>query len=107
MTGRALHPAAVLVEFVAGDDRIDVLARPRKIDVRLESVWGDRLGIFAAGPALRAARAGVVFRERKRNWVGLVLPMLDRPPQIPRAGFEIDFRIEQFFGAKIIDPILF
>src|SRR5436190_4067318 len=82
-----LHPSAALVEFVAGDDRIDVLARPGEIDVIEEVFRGDRFRVVTARPAEGAARSGVIFGERERHRVRLVFPMLDRVAQIPDARF--------------------
>src|ERR1700750_2927850 len=73
-----LHPSATLVEFVARDDRVDVLAGPGEIDVVEERSRGHGFGVFAACPTQGAAGTGVVFRERERHWVSLILPMLTR-----------------------------
>ena len=70
---------------------------------RKVSGWND--DVIAAGPALRPAGAGVVFRQREGNRVFLIFPMLRRPAQIPGSRLEIDFRVEQFLHPKILDAI--
>ena len=59
--------------------------------------------LVSSPPAQRRARLAPALYSASAKGIGfgLVLPMLDRPAQIPGAGLQIRFRIEQFFRAKI------
>src|ERR1700730_16342106 len=74
------HSAASFVKLVAGDDRFDVLARAGEIDVAEKILFGNRSILVAACPALSTAGAGIVFGERKGQWVRLSVPMFKRAP---------------------------
>ncbi|MEP6604385.1 MAG: hypothetical protein ABJB69_10605 [Spartobacteria bacterium] len=72
------HATASFIETVAIDNGIDVFARAGEVDVGQKIFRRDHRGL-AAGPTLRAARAGVVLGQRKWDGVRLKLPVLDSP----------------------------
>src|SRR5216117_2037624 len=99
------HSPAALIELVAIDNRLDVLARSGKIDV-LQELFHRYIGnIVTAAPSLGATGAGVVLCQGERNRIGLKLPVFDRAMQIPRACLQVYLRIEELVGREIGDLI--
>src|ERR1700730_5877554 len=103
--GGASHPSTPFVELVTRDDGIDVLPRSREINVLEKSFRRHGRRLLATSPTLRAARAGVVLGQSKRQWIGLLFPMLPGALQIPGTGLEIFLRIEELPDGKFVDLV--
>src|SRR6266540_440557 len=99
------HPATALIELVAIDYRLDVLARSGKIDVLKKLLHWYIGDIVSAAPSLGATGDGVVLRQRKRERIGLMFPVFDCTMQIPTARLQVRFRIEKLFHLKAGDLI--
>src|SRR5262249_52658465 len=99
------HPATALIELVAIDNRLDVLARSGKIDVLKKLLHWYISCIVSAAPSPGPTGAGVVFRQRERKRIGLMFPVFDRAMQIPSACLQIRFRIEKLLHLKAGDLI--
>src|SRR5437899_1842520 len=95
------HSTAAFVEVVARDDLLDVFACRGKVDPAQKLLARDRHGFVSADPALGTAGTSVVFGQRKRQWIGLRLPMVECTAQIPGAGLQVRLRIEQLVHAEV------
>src|SRR6476469_6377861 len=99
------HPPSALIEFVAVDNRLDVSARCGEIDL-LQKLPFRYLGFaVSTAPAARTSGTGVVFRQSKRSWVGLMIPVFHGAMQIPGACLQICLWFEKLIRIETGDLI--
>src|SRR4029078_9612388 len=73
------HSAALLIEFVAVDNRFDVSTRAGKINLFKKLAFRYFGKAVSAAPPLGTTGAGVIFRQSERSWIGLMAPVLHGP----------------------------
>src|SRR6476469_5927950 len=99
------HPTTLLIESVTIDNRLDVSTRCGEIDLLKKLAFRYLGNAFAAAPTLSAAGTGVVLRQSKRCWVGLMAPAFHGTMQIPAARLEICLGIEKLIRIETGDLI--
>src|SRR5579885_1712780 len=99
------HATASLIKPVPFEDRFHILSRSGEIDVFQESFHRNISGGVSAAPSLGPAGAGIVLSEREGERIGLGLPVLQSPVQIPGPGMKIYFGIKELFVGKIVNPL--
>jgi hypothetical protein len=57
------------------------------------------------GPTPGTSGAGVVFRQRERSWIGLMVPMFHGSMQIPGARLQICLWVEKLIRVETADLI--